>query len=125
MWASTGRSQLVTEAEIFPHLVARLVWGDHLAGRRVFSFADSEPSKFALVKGGSDSVFCGAIIKKIVEWDAEFVPWNWYSRIPSFSNPADKPSRLDWKSFLGEFPGASIQDVLPILPCAEALKPVS
>jgi hypothetical protein len=116
LWASDGRRQLVTESELLPHVIARRLWSKQLANRRVLSFVDSEPAKFSLVRGGSNSIFCGAIVRMVVNWDAEFTPWNWYSRIPSYSNPADKPSRLDWQSFLEEFPGAVIEDISNCFP---------
>jgi hypothetical protein len=116
LWASDGRRQLVTEAELLPQILARRVWGEYLTNRRVLSFVDSEPAKFGLVSGGSTSLFCSAIIRMVVEWDAQFVPWNWFSRVPSYSNPSDKPSRLDWTSFLADFPGAVIDDISGLMP---------
>jgi hypothetical protein len=116
VWASDGRKQLVTECEILPQLIARRLWAKRLAGSNVLSFVDSEPAKFGLIKGMSDTRPCDILIRSIALWDSEATPWIWYSRVPSFSNIADEPSRLLFDKFAKEFPDALLCDASDYVP---------
>ena len=90
----TGKKQLVTEAELLPQLLARRLWKDRLSGAKLLSFIDSEPAKFALIRGTSDVSTCADIAAAVSLFDAQQSVWTWYSRVPSASNIADAPSRL-------------------------------
>jgi hypothetical protein len=116
VWASDGRKQLVTECEILQQLIARRLWAKRLAGSNVLSFVDSEPAKFGLIKGMSDTRPCDILIRNIALWDSEATPWIWYSRGPSFSNIADDPSRLLFDKFAKEFPEALLCDASDYIP---------
>jgi len=96
-WSRGGKSQLVTEAELLPLLLARLVWHDRLADVLSLNFVDSEPAKHSCVRGTSESPACADIVRAIHMQENKLQSWTWYSRLPSFSNPADGPSRLDFK----------------------------
>ena len=89
-----GKKQFVTEAEILPVLVAAVNWRRRMAGAKTLVFIDSNPAKFALIKGSSDSPACECIVRSIMFEDAEHVSYPWFSRVPSKSNLADDPSRL-------------------------------
>ena len=89
-----GKKQFVTEAELLPQLIARVLWRDRLAGTKFISFVDSSPARFSLVKGSSDSIACERIVRAVCMEDARHVSWPWYGRVPSKSNIADEPSRL-------------------------------
>jgi hypothetical protein len=102
-WASNGRRQLVTEAELLPVLLARRQWQRILIGRKVIFFVDSEPAKFCLIRGTSHSPHCANLVRAILLTDASLLMWPWYTRVPSASNPADAPSRLDTVSACREF----------------------
>ena len=90
----SGKKQLVTEAELLPQLLARRLWAPRLCGTKLISFVDSEPSKFSLIKGTSDSQTCSDIVACVAMEDYKLMVWPWYARVPSFSNVADAPSRL-------------------------------
>ena len=105
-WAASGRNQLVTEAELLPQLVARRVWAARLRFSKVLSFLDSEPAKFCCVKGFSDTDTCNDIVRAIHMEDLKIAPAVWYSRVPSFSNPSDAASRLDFTLMRNLFPKA-------------------
>ena len=109
-----GKKQLVTEAELLPVLIARKLWADRLAGSRLLTFVDSNPAKFALIRGTSDSKACENIIRCISIIDAGSVIWNWYSRVPSKSNLADDPSRLIFPESIGDFKVVKFEAPQPI-----------
>ncbi len=102
----SGRRQLVTEAELLPQLISRRLWANRLKAANVISFLDSEPSKFALIKGSSDSPCCEDLVRAIHYEEAQLASWSWFSRVPSYSNPSDAASRLDFPLMRKLFPEA-------------------
>jgi hypothetical protein len=98
-----GKRQLVTEAELLPVLVARKLWADRLAGAKLFVYVDSNPAKYSLIRGISESLACSNIIRAISIHDAASMTWAWYSRVPTRSNVADGPSRLRFPDQVGNF----------------------
>ena len=109
----TAKLQLVTEAELLPQLLARALWKDRIAGSKLLSFVDSEPAKFSLIRGTSDTVTCADIVAAVSFFDAEQLVWSWFLRVPSYSNLADAPSRLEP---IGDIPGFKVFACEPIQP---------
>ena len=87
---------MVTEAELLPQLIARRLWSDRLYKSKLISFVDSEPAKFALVRGSSDVLSCRNIVAATALADSRLLLMPWYTRVPSLSNVADKPSRMNF-----------------------------
>jgi hypothetical protein len=102
-WKLEGKRQLVTEAELLPVLVARMLWARRMEGSKVLVFIDSNPAKFSLIRGTSDTLACQNIIRCLSTIDAASAIWAWYGRVPTLSNLADGPSRLQFPETLGEF----------------------
>ena len=95
-WESLAmKKQLVTEAELLPQLLARRTWEERIKGVKLLSFIDSEPSKFSLIRGTSESQTCADIVSAVAMFDSLNFVWSWYSRVPTWSNIADAPSRLE------------------------------
>jgi hypothetical protein len=91
------RQKIIAQAELLPVLLAKRCWQQRTANRRVLFFVDNESAKFACVNMMSWSVHSKRIIAAIVKFDIDNQSWTWYSRVPSFSNPADPPSRLEFE----------------------------
>ena len=106
-WSKSGRRQLVTEAELLPQLISRRLWAKRLYKSNVICFLDSEPAKFCCIKGSSDTPSCEDIVRAIQFEEKELLPWSWFSRVPSFSNPSDAASRLDFELMSKLFPTAN------------------
>ena len=97
-WASSSdKEQLVTEAELFPNLVALKCWKDHFAFRRSLFFVDSEPAKHCFIRGTSEVEACALLVKEFYNLVDQLKLFPWFSRVPSASNPADSPSRLNFE----------------------------
>ena len=95
-WRSTGSVQIITHAEAYPVWLVRSIWGGRLRGRRVLSFVDNNGAKDALVRGSMDSVTGDLVLQAIMQLDFGQHSWGWYARVPTASNVADGPSRLDF-----------------------------
>jgi len=61
----------------------------------VIFFVDNNGSKDSIVKGHSFSRAGDDIVRAVITLEYEQCSWNWYARVPTHSNPADDPSRLD------------------------------
>ena len=84
--------------ELLGTLVAILLWAKHFPHRYVVSYLDNEASKSALIKAWSHFDDANRIIKLYVDEELKYFWKPWFGRVPTHSNPADAPSRLDTSS---------------------------
>ena len=80
--------------ELLAALVAISLWSKLYPHRYVVSYIDNEASRSALVKAWSSVKYANNIIGKYVELEMQYFWKPWFSRVASFSNPSDDPSRL-------------------------------
>jgi hypothetical protein len=114
-WSTEAdKEQLVTEAELFPTLIAVKQWKDCFSHRRSLFFLDSEPAKHSLVRGTSNISTCAQIVKEFYVQVDSLKMFPWFVRAPSKSNPADAPSRLNFQECVDLFE-AEICDVSHLL----------
>ena len=66
---------------------------DMLFGRKIIWFVDNEPSKESLVRGFSASAASAALVQDFYDCESTCPTTSWFTRVPSFSNLADMPSR--------------------------------
>ena len=79
---------------------------------RVIYFIDNDGVKEAVVKGTTDSLACKKILRECMVQDSKNHSMSWYARIPSPSNIADGPSRLDFSQVEEAFDVKMIEPVL-------------
>ena len=114
LWKSKpDQDQVIGQAEIFPALVARWTWPEHLADNRVFYFIDNESARLALVKAYSPVTPSLDLVVDCLAVDFEISSSPWYARVPTYSNISDSPSRMVFSTELRDM-GAKI--VCPNLP---------
>ena len=93
LFLAPGQQTAIGELETVAVVLALRAWGNRLAGKHLISFVDNEGSKYSLVRGYSDSpsisFLCG-LADAVLD---EHRILAWFSRVPSFSNIADAPSR--------------------------------
>eukprot|EP00971_Amphidinium_carterae_P329740 6462385-Amphidinium_carterae.1 len=65
-----------------------------LAGRRVVIYIDNEGARLNLIKGSSSNRDCVSLLKEYFKSEVQSPTLTWFARVPSKSNPADAPSRL-------------------------------
>ena len=90
------RTQLIGQAELLPVLLAQEVWRDRWRDRRVLLFVDNDSARHALIRGTSPAGASAAIVGRFWESEASYGAYTWIERVPSVSNPADAPSRLEF-----------------------------
>ncbi len=113
-WKSTvDQTQVIGQAEICHMVVARYTWAKHLRNRRVIYFIDNDSARLACIKSYSPVISSLNLIMQGLLWDSKYESSAWFGRVPTASNPADDPSRMD-SSLVKEIFGAKI--VEPIFP---------
>ena len=93
LWRELGSQQVITLAEAFAVLLARVELRQCIKDRRVIFFVDNEGARYSLIKGSSPTLALLQIVQLFhacAEHD-RCIPW--IERVPSSSNVADFPSR--------------------------------
>ena len=92
-WGRNGSKQLIAYLELWPILVFFEQYSYFFRGRRTIFFIDNNAVRDALIKGSSPIVdmFCMLAIASLHISLSSLQAW--FTRIASFSNPADAPSR--------------------------------
>ena len=96
-WRSLGSKQVIHQTEILPVLISVIMWADVLRDHRVFVFVDNEGAKNALISHSSSNCFSRKILRAVAEVVTDANIYVWFSRVPSKSNIADGPSRLNFE----------------------------
>ena len=112
-WKRLGGSKVIAQAELLPVLLAKRLWGKRCFRRRVLCFVDNESAKYACVKFDSASEPSRDILVALAGEELRVQSWTWYSRVSSFSNPADPASRLDLAVMLTKFGAAAVEVSMP------------
>ena len=79
--------------ELYPLLLARVHITAALRDEKVIYFIDNDPARDGLICGASSSDWSQLIIEQFYAEETNSPSFSWFARIPSFSNPADLPSR--------------------------------
>jgi len=101
------KKQVIFEAETLAAVVAFMLWSPKFAGKRCHLFVDNEGSKFSLISGSSENKTVAEIVEKFTAFEIEQHCYLWVSRVPSYSNIADAPSRGDL-TFLKRMPAEDV-----------------
>ena len=96
VWASGGRQQLVFEAEVLPYAVGLSLWEAELSDQLGLVFFDNEGARHCWIGGTADSVHARKIIHGGTLHEAKMFFTPFFCRVPTHSNIADGPSRLDF-----------------------------
>ena len=80
--------QIIFEAENY-------LWEEKLNNRKSFLYVDNEGTKFCLIRGKSDNTVVDTISGIFAEIETHVRTICWISRVSSYSNIADGPSRGD------------------------------
>ena len=89
---------IISALELLAVGLALKLWGPECMHRRIFIAVDNEAARAAMLNAGSAAPAMRHIIKTIVMNDAKVPMFRWVIRVPSASNWADGPSRLDFAS---------------------------
>eukprot|EP00435_Cladocopium_sp_Y103_P058430 s153_g20.t1 len=92
-WRHLVGEQLICQIELYAMVALRWSLALKLKDRRVIWWVDNEAARYATIKGMSPSVVMRCLVRLFYSLEAECPTYGWIERVPSFSNPADGPSR--------------------------------
>ena len=92
-WGAETQVQHVFEAEVLPYALCLLVWGSILKGKCVFAFIDNEAAKAAWISGFAYSRIARNVLHNGTVLEANLDIHPFFSRVPTYSNFGDEPSR--------------------------------
>jgi hypothetical protein len=84
----------IHDLEVLPVVIAASLWGSLFSNSQVVYYIDNESARLAYVRGDGETLRASKLIQVFVEEEARLQHRVWFGRVPSFSNPADDPSRL-------------------------------
>ena len=96
LWRVGDKEQVIGQAELLPVLLGRATWATRMEGRDCITFIDNNSARFGLLRGFSQVCASAAIVDAFWLLDARLGVSSWLARVPSPSNIADGPSRLDF-----------------------------
>ena len=99
----------IHELEVLPVLIAALAWGHLYACSQVVYYIDNESARMAYIRGTGETLRASLLVQSFVEDEAAQQHRVWFGRVPSHSNPADSPSRLDFSQVLAK--GATLTNI--------------
>ena len=85
----------IYELEVMPILVAILLWGATCERAQVCWYLDNEAGKSAFLKAYGATEVADGMVQDFTRHEMELQIKSWFSRVPSASNIADAPSRLE------------------------------
>ena len=88
-------SHPIFELEILPVLCGIFTWSAYLTSKQCVFYLDNEAAQGALVKGSSETSYAARMLRLFTEFEMNLQIKTWIARVPTSSNPADKPSRGD------------------------------
>ena len=88
-------SHPIFELEIWPVLCSVLAWSSYLMSKQCVFYLDDEAAQGALVRGSSETSYAARMLSCFTDLEMKLQIKTWIARVPTSSNPADKPSRGD------------------------------
>ena len=113
-WATGGSSHLVYHAEIFAIWVSLTTFAGILRNTALLIWEDNEGARFSLTSGSTINLTAALQIHQIWALLAKLDILPWVARVPSASNPADAPSRLQFHD-ASRLNWTRVQPILPDL----------
>ena len=96
-WSGGCKENLVFEAEVLPYTLALACWGETLKGKHVLVFIDNDGARHSWIRGTADSFYARSMIHSGTLLESELDVSAYFCRVPTHSNLADGPSRLDFR----------------------------
>ena len=86
----------IFEIELLPVWISLTMWEGYLSNTQCVFYLDNEAAKGALVKGATDAGSGTRLVHAFVVSEMNLQVKVWFSRVPTSSNIADRPSRMSF-----------------------------
>jgi hypothetical protein len=123
VWSGGVKQNLVFEAEVLPYNLALSCWGGLLRDRHVLVFIDNDGARHSWIKGSADSRHARRMSHQGTLPESDLNPTPYFCMVPTTSNLADGPSRLDFGVCLQLGAEETAVDFAVLRECALAGRP--
>ena len=96
----TKRKTIIFECEFLAILFSFFMWKDLLKLCNVVIYTDNDAVRDCLISCNTSSVNAAPILDACLELELQLAWISWFSRVPTESNVADDPSRLETKQLI-------------------------
>ena len=86
----------IYEVEVLPVLLALKLWMRFLSGCPTVFYLDNVAARASYIKGVGANNSATSFVKEFVQLESRLRIYSWFGRVPSHSNVADAPSRLNF-----------------------------
>jgi hypothetical protein len=90
----------IYELEVLPVLISIWLWEGKINLSQVCWYLDNEASRSAFIKGQGATLLAAYMVEAFTAEEMRLQLKSWFARVPSLSNLADSPSRLEDKLLL-------------------------
>eukprot|EP00435_Cladocopium_sp_Y103_P010287 s5853_g2.t1 len=94
-WRHCVGEQLICQIELYAMVALRWMQRSLFKDRRSIWWIDNEAARYSVIKGISPSPAMRSLVRLFYQLESTDPTFSWIERVPSFSNPADGPSRGD------------------------------
>ena len=88
-----GKKTAIFQCEFFAVLVALKAWGELLSSRQVVFYVDNDGVRDVLISCNTADPVGSVLFTSVLELEGTLAISSWFTRVPSKSNIADRPSR--------------------------------
>ena len=89
-------SHPIYELEVLPILLAASAWREYIKGSPVVFYIDNDAARSAYIQGVGATTMSKLFTDVFVRLENQLSILSWFGRVPSHSNVADEPSRLQF-----------------------------
>ena len=111
-WLQEVGDHLICQLELYVMVSLRWSLRNLPHNRRAIWWVDNEAARFSLIKGQSGSESMSKLVRQYFHPDRDCPTYSWIERVPSFSNPADAPSRFKPELAKEWFPSAELRSLV-------------
>ena len=98
-----GKKTIIFEAEMIAVILALRTWSESIRNSMIVGFIENNSARDIAISATGRSSFSMALIEVLLRSEECGAFYPWFARVPSPSNPADRPSRneTEWLDVLG------------------------
>ena len=111
-WLKEVGDHLICQLELYVMVSLRWSLKYLLHNRRTIWWVDNEAARFSLIRGQSGSESMNKLVRQYFHHDSDCPTYAWIETVPSFSNPADAPSRFKPELAKEWFPSAELHSLV-------------
>ncbi len=94
------KKTIIFEAEMVALILGLKLWSSFVSHALAVCFVDNNSARDIAISASGRSKFALALVDVLLRSESELGFYPWFARVPSPSNPADKPSRNSFKHLL-------------------------